>query len=201
MTEKGASLSVEVLPGEALPPGASWDGAGTNFSLFSEHADGVELCLFDDDGTETRVALNQSTAFHWHGYLPGIGPGQRYGYRVHGPWAPQDGHRFNPDKLFKGFTERMEHVPERLRGTYAGLASDEAISYLSELGVTAVELLPVHHFADESFLADRGSRTTGAIARSGFWRPTRRTARQGREASRSQSSREWSRRCTGPGSR
>ena len=99
MTEHAASLSIEVLPGEALPPGASWDGRGTNFSLFSEHADGVELCLFDDDRAETRVALSQNTAFHWHGYLPGIGSGQRYGYRVHGRWAPQDGHRFNPDKL------------------------------------------------------------------------------------------------------
>jgi isoamylase len=89
----------EMLPGEALPPGATWDGQGTVFSLFSEHAEGVELCLFDDDGPEVRVALTQTTAFHWHSYLPGIGPGQRYGYRVHGPWAPQDGHRFNPDKL------------------------------------------------------------------------------------------------------
>jgi isoamylase len=245
MTEHGASLSVEVLPGEALPPGASWDGQGTNFSLFSEHADGVELCLFDD-GAETRLALSQNTAFHWHGYLPGIGPGQRYGYRVHGPWAPEDGHRFNPDKLLidpyalaidgtvdwsaanthpypvtgkndadlvrdeeddaaaipksvvvdpafdwegderpgcswnetviyevhvKGFTERMEEVPEHLRGTYAGLASGEAISYLSELGVTAVELLPVHHFADESFLADRGLSNYWGYSSIGFLAP------------------------------
>ena len=80
MTEYAEPSSVEVLPGEALPPGASWDGQGTNFSLFSDHADGVELCLFDDDGAETRVPLGQQTAFHWHGYLPGIGPGQRYGY-------------------------------------------------------------------------------------------------------------------------
>ena len=246
MTERGASLSVEVLPGEALPPGASWDGQGTNFSLFSEHADGVELCLFDDDGAETRLELSQSTAFHWHGYLPGVGPGQRYGYRVYGPWAPEDGHRFNPDKLLidpyalaidgpvdwsaanthpypvageddadlvrdeeddsaaipksvvvdpafdwagderpgcswndmviyevhvKGFTERMEQVPERLQGTYAGLASDEAISYLSELGVTAVELLPVHHFADESFLADRGLSNYWGYSSIGFLAP------------------------------
>lgn len=187
--------------------------------------------MFGDDGVETRLELARPTAFHWHGYLRGIHPGQRYGYRVHGPWAPQDGHRFNPDKLLidpyaltidgtvdwsaanthpypltdeddadlirdeeddaaaipksvvvdpafdwegdeqpgrpwnemviyelhvKGFTKRMEQVPEHLRGTYAGLASEEAISYLSRLGVTAVELLPVHHFADESFLADRG---------------------------------------------
>jgi hypothetical protein len=99
MTDHAASLSVEVLPGEALPPGASWDGQGTNFPLFSEHAESVELCLFDDDGAEKRLALSENTAFHWHGYLPGIGPEQRYGYRVHGRWAPHDGHRFNPDKL------------------------------------------------------------------------------------------------------
>jgi isoamylase len=246
MTEYGASLSVEVLPGEALPPGASWDGQGTNFSLFSEHADGVELCLFDDDGAETRLKLSQSTAFHWHGYLPGVGPGQRYGYRVHGRWAPEDGHRFNPDKLLidpyalaidgtvdwsaanthpypvtgeddadlardeeddaaaipksvvvdpafdwegderpgcswndmviyevhvKGFTERLYQVPADLRGTYAGLASPEAISYLSELGVTAVELLPVHHFADESFLADRGLSNYWGYSSIGFLAP------------------------------
>ena len=246
MTEYAEPPLIELLPGEALPPGASWDGRGTNFSLFSEHADGVELCLFEDDGTETRVALSQNTAFHWHGYLPGIGPGQRYGYRVYGPWAPDDGHRFNPDKLLidpyalaidgtvdwsaanthpypltgdddadlvrddqddaaaipksvvvdpafdweddepparpwnetviyevhvKGFTRLMEQVPEQLRGTYAGLASDEAISYLSRLGVTAVELLPVHHFADESFLAERGLSNYWGYSSIGFMAP------------------------------
>jgi pullulanase/glycogen debranching enzyme len=80
MTDHAASLSVEVLPGEALPPGASWDGQGTNFPLFSEHAESVELCLFDDDGAEKRLALSENTAFHWHGYLPGIGPRRRFGY-------------------------------------------------------------------------------------------------------------------------
>jgi isoamylase len=99
MTETAVAEQFQVLPGEGLPPGATWDGQGTNFSLFSEHAECVELCLFGDDGVETRVALTGPTAFHWHGYLPGVGPGQRYGYRVHGPWAPADGHRFNPDKL------------------------------------------------------------------------------------------------------
>ncbi len=86
-------------PGRPFPLGATWDGQGTNFSLFSEHADGVELCLFDEADVETRVPLLERTAFIWHGYLPGIGPGQRYGYRVHGPWAPAQGHRFNPAKL------------------------------------------------------------------------------------------------------
>jgi glycogen operon protein len=95
----GDSAPVEVRPGEGLPLGASWDGVGTNFSLFSENADGVELCLFDDDGTEQRLPMADRIGFPWHCYLPGVGPGQRYGYRVHGPWDPGSGHRFNPPKL------------------------------------------------------------------------------------------------------
>src|SRR3954451_769243 len=86
-------------PGSPLPLGAIWDGDGTNFSLFSEHAVRVELCLFDDAGNETRHLLPRRTAFNWHGYLPGVGPGTRYGYRVHGPYEPSRGHRFNPAKL------------------------------------------------------------------------------------------------------
>jgi isoamylase len=246
MSDQADLTTPDVLPGEALPAGATWDGEGTNFSLFSEHAEGVELCLFDEDERETRVPLTQVTAFHWHGYLPGIGPGQRYGYRVHGAWAPEQGHRFNPSKLLidpyamaidgivdgsgpnihpyplngepdadltrdeeddataipksvvidpafdwegdtspnhpwtetiiyelhvKGFTQRMQEVPEHLRGTYAGLASDQAISYLSELGVTAVELLPVHHFADESFLLERGLSNYWGYSSVGFMAP------------------------------
>ena len=89
----------EVWPGRPFPLGALWDGAGTNFSLFSEHAEGVELCLFDDAGEETRIEVGARRALNWHCYLPGVGPGQRYGFRVHGPYAPADGHRFNPDKL------------------------------------------------------------------------------------------------------
>jgi glycogen operon protein len=210
--------------------GPTWDGQGTNFSLFSEHAEKVELCLFDDDDRETSYALTERTAFHWHGYLPGIRPGQRYGYRVHGPWQPEQGHRFNASKLLidpyaksiegpilwelgntlpyvpggddadlerddeddaaaipksvvtddefdweddrplqrpwhetviyelhvKGFTKLMPGVRDELRGTYAGLASEAAVEYLSSLGVTAVELLPIHHIADEHQLATRG---------------------------------------------
>ena len=218
-------------PGRAFPLGATWDGHGTNFSLFSENAERVELCLFDGDGVETRVPLPERTAFNWHGYVPGVGPGQRYGFRVHGPYAPEQGHRFNPAKLLidpyakaiegpvawelgnvlpyvsdgtedadlepddeddadaipkcivvdtsfewegdtllrtpwhdtviyevhvKGFTRLMPGVAEELRGTYAGLASEPAIGYLRELGVTAVELLPVHHVVDEHFLAEKG---------------------------------------------
>ena len=226
-------MSREVWPGKPFPLGASWDGNGTNFSLFSEHAERVELCLFDDDDVEERVEICERTAFNWHGYLPGVGPGQRYGYRVHGPYDPRAGHRFNPAKLLidpyaksiegnvrwnrasvlpympelgagddadlerddedsavaipkcvviddgfdwqgdrppntpfdrtviyethvKGFTMRHPRVREELRGTYAGLASEAAIEHLQALGVTAVELLPIHHIADESFLAERG---------------------------------------------
>ena len=92
-------MDVMVWPGEPFPLGATWDGGGTNFSLFSEHAERVELCLFDDDGDETRVEVTQRTAHNWHCYLPDVGPGQRYGYRVHGPYAPAEGQRFNPAKL------------------------------------------------------------------------------------------------------
>ncbi len=223
---------IRAWPGRPYPLGAIWDGAGTNFSLFSEHAVMVELCLFDDADVETRVPVENNTSHNWHVYLPDVGPGQRYGYRVHGPYAPERGHRFNADKLLldpyakaivggmrwdeanvlpyvpdpdnpdadlepddedsapamprcvvvdqsfdweddrpparpwadtvvyelhvKGFTKLNELVREDLRGTYAGLASDEAIDYLRALGVTAVELLPVHHIIDESFLVDRG---------------------------------------------
>jgi glycogen operon protein len=217
----------EVWPGQPFPLGPVWDGHGTSFSLFSEHAERVELCLFDEADREERVELRERTAFNWHGYLPGIGPGQRYAYRVHGPWAPERGHRFNPQKLLidpyakaidgavrwelgrtlgyadgddlvrddsddaaaipkcvviddgfeweddaplhrpwaetviyelhvRGFTKLLPAVREDLRGTYAGLASEPALEYLTSLGVTAVELLPIHHIADEHFLVDRG---------------------------------------------
>ena len=89
----------DVWPGRPFPLGATWDGNGTNFSLFSENAERVELCLFDEEDTETRVELVERTAFNWHIYLPGIEPGQRYGYRVHGPYDPRTGHRFNAAKL------------------------------------------------------------------------------------------------------
>ena len=92
-------MAREQWPGSPFPLGPMWDGEGTNFSVFSEHAQGVVLCLFDEDGNEEQVPLRERTAFHWHGYLPGIGAGQRYGYRVHGPYEPQRGHRFNPQKL------------------------------------------------------------------------------------------------------
>jgi isoamylase len=220
-----------VWPGTPFPLGATWDGAGTNFSLFSENAESVELSLFDAAGHETRIEVVERTAFNWHCYLPDVGPGQLYGYRVHGAYDPASGRRFNPYKLLidpyaksiegpirweranvlpyvpgpdadadlelddeddaeaipkcvvvdtsfdweddappatpwhdtviyeahvKGFTRLLPNVRDDLRGTYAGLASEGAIAYLRELGVTAVELLPIHHIADEQFLHDEG---------------------------------------------
>ena len=247
----------EVWPGRPFPLGATWDGDGTNFSIFSEHADGVELCLFDDDGEETRIGVTARRALNYHCYLPGVGPGQRYGFRVHGPYAPDQGHRFNPDKLLidpyakaiegvvdwghdanvlpyvpngddqdadfepddeddspampksvvvdrsfdwqgdrppqvpfadtiiyethvKGFTMTHPEVREDLRGTYAGLASQPAIEYLRDLGVTAVELLPVHHISDESFLYERGLRNYWGYSTIGYFAPHSEYAASGR---------------------
>ncbi|MEO3857444.1 glycogen debranching protein GlgX [Acrocarpospora sp. B8E8] len=216
----------DVWPGEPYPLGATWDGVGTGFSVFSEIADRVELCLYDDDLTETRVDLPEMDGFVWHGYLPGVMPGQRYGYRVHGAYDPRRGHRCNPAKLLldpyakaiegevrwneslfsyyladpgrlnsddsapympknivvnpffdwghdrpprtpyhetviyeahvKGLTMRHPQVPERERGTYAGLAHPAVIEHLLSIGVTAVELMPVHQFVPEHFLVARG---------------------------------------------
>jgi isoamylase len=236
-----AETAVEIWPGEPFPLGAHWDGRGTNFSLFSEVATKVELCLFDERGAERRVRLPEVTAFCWHGYFPGVGPGQRYAFRVHGPWAPAEGLRCNPSKLLldpyarsilgeitfdpavlpyvlgepdsmstedsaphmprsvvidqtfdwgddrlprtplhetliyevhvKGFTARMPGVPEHLRGTYAGLANRAATDYLRRLGVTAVELLPVHHFVHDGHLVERGLRNYWGYNSIGFFAP------------------------------
>src|SRR6266704_3105672 len=223
---------MRVWPGNSYPLGATWDGKGVNFALFSEHAIRVELCLFDtaDADKETyRILLTEHTDRVWHAYLPEVFPGQLYGYRVHGPYAPQEGHRFNPNKIVldpyarsigrdvrwadelfgyrvgdpeadlscderdnaahaplavvidpaftwgddrpprtpwhktiiyelhvKGFTQLHPDVPERLRGTYAGLASEPVVKHLGGLGVTAVELLPIHHFLNDRHLVERG---------------------------------------------
>ncbi len=236
---------MNALPGRPFPLGASWDGEGTNFAVFSEHAERIELCLFDEAGGETRVPLAERTMFHWHGYVPQIAPGQRYGFRVYGPWAPEQGHRFNPAKLLidpyataiegdvawgeasvlpyvpsgdnrgtqidaadsapavpksvvtdrrfdwgddappavswsdsviyevhvKGFTAQNPDVPKNLRGSYAGLASEPAIAHLQALGVTAVELLPVHHFISEQALVERGVTNYWGYASIGFLAP------------------------------
>ncbi|MGE0028202.1 MAG: glycogen debranching protein GlgX [Thermoleophilia bacterium] len=243
-----------VWPGRPFPLGATWDGTGTNFSLFSEHATRVELCLYDAEDRETRVDLTERTAFNWHGYLPGIGPGQRYAFRVDGAWDPGAGHRFNPHKLLidpyakaiegpilwdagnvlpyepdgedadlvrddtddadaipkgivvdpafdwegdrppstpwnetliyevhvKGFSKQHPGVREDLRGTYAGLASDEAIAHLRSLGVTAVELLPVHHNADEMHLVELGLANYWGYSSIGFLAPHAMYAATGR---------------------
>ena len=247
----------EVWPGSPFPLGTVWDGYGTNFSLFSEHGEAVELCLFGDDGAEARVPVTQRRAQNWHCYLPGVGPGQRYGYRVHGPYDPRNGHRFNPAKLLidpyakaiegvvdfsgganvfpyvpngggddddlepddaddsaaipksvvvdgafdwegdaplripfadtviyethvRGFTMLHPDVREDLRGTYAGLASDPALSYLRGLGVTAVELLPIHHISDESFLFHRGLSNYWGYSTIGYLAPHSEYAATGR---------------------
>jgi isoamylase len=246
----------EVWPGRPFPLGAEWDGHGTNFSIFSENAQGVELCLFDDAGEETRIDITGRRALNWVCYLPGVGPGQRYGFRVHGPYAPDEGHRFNPAKLLidpyakaiegtvdwehdanilpyvpsgdedadlepddeddsyavpksvvidqgfdwegdrplrtpfadtiiyethvKGFTMTHPDVREELRGTYAGLASEPALEYIKDLGVTAVELLPIHHISDESFLFERGLRNYWGYSTIGFFAPYSEYAATGR---------------------
>jgi glycogen operon protein len=249
---------MRIWPGRPFPLGATWDGSGTNFSLFSEHAERVELCLFDDDNNETRIEMTGRKALNWNFYLPDVDPGQRYAYRVYGPYAPQEGHRFNPAKLLidpyakaidgvvdwahdanvlpyvpdpdageeadlelddeddaaampksvviddaffwegdrpprkpfadtviyethvKGFTMRHPGVREDLRGTYAGLASEAAIEYFVDLGVTAVEVLPVHHISDESFLAERGLRNYWGYSTIGYLAPHSEYAATGR---------------------
>ncbi len=233
---------MKVWPGTPFPIGPVFDGAGTNFSLFSEIAERVELCLFDENGSESRVDLPEVTGFCWHGYLPEVEPGQRYGYRVHGPWDPENGHRCNPAKLLidpyakaiegqitwdeavfpypfdagfevksdtdsapfmprcvvhqphfdwegdsrlqrpwhetiiyethvKGLTMRHPDVPEDLRGTYAGLAHPSVIEYFRELGITAVELLPVHQFIHDKHLIDKDLRNYWGYNSIGYFNP------------------------------
>jgi len=221
------------LPGKPFPLGATWDGTGVNFALYSENATGVELCLYDGRARREidRVQVEEQTAFIWHTYIPGLQPGQLYGYRVHGPWEPARGLRFNPSKLLidpygkaiagridwarpiypyrfggenadlnidrrdsatgmpksvvvspyfdwehdrsprtplsnsiiyemhvRGFSKLNEHIRHDLRGTYAGLASPPALKYLKQLGITAVELMPVHRFVHDKALVERGLR-------------------------------------------
>ncbi|MGF1600323.1 MAG: glycogen debranching protein GlgX [Acidimicrobiales bacterium] len=230
-----------VWRGTARPLGARWDGQGTNFALFSEQATRVELCLFDDDGVETRLVMPEHTAHTHHIYVRGVGPGQRYGYRVHGPWDPAFGLRFNPTKLVidpyaraiegsvdwsgpvfghehdrpdhpderdsgpyvprcvvvdecfdwgddtrpdhpwsrsiiyethvRGLTMRHPDVPPELRGTYAGMATEPILRHLVELGVTAVELMPVHHFEPEGYLIDQGLTNYWGYSTLGFYAP------------------------------
>jgi glycogen operon protein len=232
---------IEAWPGRAYPLGPSFDGAGTNFALFSEVAEAVDLCLFDDSGTERRVRLEEVDAFSWHAYLPSVGPGQRYGYRVHGRYDLKEGIRCNPYKLLldpyaraiegqvdwnsscygydlrhptavniedsaphvfksvvhhphfdwagdrpperplhetviyeahlKGLTKRHPEVPEALRGTYAGFAHPALIEHLLSLGVTAVELMPIHQFVHDQRLVERGLQNYWGYNTIGFFAP------------------------------
>jgi len=233
---------MDVWPGRPYPLGATYDGVGTNFTLFSEVAHLVELCLFDSSGGERRIPLTEVDGFVWHCFVPGVGPGQRYGYRVHGPHEPDRGLRCNPAKLLldpyakavdgqvhwdpavygyplggddrettttdstpfvprsvvtnpwfdwgedhplrrpwhetivyelhvKGFTMLHPDVPPELRGTYAGLAHPSVIEHLQRLGVTAVELMPVHQFVHDQFLTDRGLRNYWGYNSIGFFAP------------------------------
>ncbi|MFF4906561.1 glycogen debranching protein GlgX [Streptomyces sp. NPDC001260] len=229
---------VPVWSGHPYPLGASFDGEGTNFALFSEVAEHVELVLVEDDGTERRVPMTEVDGFVWHCYLPKTGPGQRYGYRVHGPWQPELGHRCNPAKLLldpytravdgqvdnhaslferashgrsradsaghtmlgvvtdaafdwgddrlpqhsyaetviyeahvRGLTRTHPEVPAELRGTYAGLAHPAVTDHLTSLGVTAVELMPVHQFVQDGVLRDRGLSNYWGYNTIGFFAP------------------------------
>ena len=242
-----------IWPGSPYPLGATWDGYGVNFSLFTENAQKVELCLFDEKGAETaRLPLPEYTDQIWHGYLPQARPGQRYGYRVHGPYKPVEGHRFNPNKLLldpyakaiggriawddalfgykigdaeedlsfderdsapfmpkcvvvepaftwgddtrpdipwhkmiiyemhvKGFTMLNPLLPKHLRGTYAGLATQSVIDYLTNLGITTVELMPVHTFVDDRYLVEKGLSNYWGYNSIGFFSPERRYSATG----------------------
>jgi glycogen operon protein len=231
-----------IWTGKVYPLGATWDSKGTNFSIYSEHATSIELCLFDQLDVEHRLPLHEGENFIWHGYVPGVAPRQRYGYRVYGPFDPQQGQRFNPHKLLidpyakaltgdvrhcpelysyragndlsfseldsgavmpkgvvidptfdwggdrlpqtpwnetviyemhvKGFTQQHPDLPTDLRGTYAGLAHPAAIAHLQSLGVTAVELMPVHHFlANPGHLAETGLRNYWGYDSINFFSP------------------------------
>jgi isoamylase len=246
---------MKVWPGKPYPLGATWDGSGVNFAVFSENAAGVDLCLFDigDPNRQTaRIPISERTDQVWHIYLPEARPGQLYGYRIHGPYAPEEGHRFNPAKLLldpyakavagtirwndalfgytighpdgdlarderdsapfipkcvvvdpafswgddvpprtpwyktviyelhvKGYTALHPKVPEELRGTYAGLASPAVVDYLRELGVTAVELMPVHQFVADKHLVEKGLTNYWGYNSIGYFAPDARYASTG----------------------
>ncbi|PZF56237.1 glycogen debranching enzyme GlgX [Curtobacterium sp. MCBD17_034] len=232
---------MQTWPGNPYPLGATYDGSGTNFAIFSEAAERVELCLFDDDGTETRIDLIEVDAYVWHAYLPNVGPGQEYGFRVHGEYAPERGHRANPNKLLldpyakatsgdidwdqslfsytfgapdsrndedsashmvkgvvinpffdwqgdrhpkvpygetviyeahvKGLTKTHPDIPEEQRGTYAGVAHPAVIGHLKRLGVTTLELMPVHQYVNDSILQQKGLSNYWGYNTIGFFAP------------------------------
>ncbi len=244
-----------VWPGQPYPRGATWDGEGVNFSVFSANADKVELCIFDPTGRHEvqRILLRERTDEIWHSYLPEARPGMLYGYRVHGPYDPERGHRFNPNKLLiepyakhlqgnmvwsdahfgyrvghskddlsfdkrdsapgtpksrvidpaftwgddrpprvpwhdtviyeahvRGMTMRHPEVPPQLRGTYAGLATAPVIEHLQRLGITTLELMPVHAFFDDRHLLEKGLRNYWGYNTIGFFAPELRFSATGR---------------------
>ncbi|WP_409013323.1 glycogen debranching protein GlgX [Dyadobacter sp. CY343] len=230
--ESPDSMNLDLRPGSSYPLGATWDGEGVNFAVFSENATKVELCLFEGPEAEAenvKIEIEEVTHHIWHVYVPGLEPGQLYGYRMHGPYEPENGHRFNPNKLLidpyakalsstikwddslfsyeigneqqdlsfsetdsaafipksvvtdpnfdweddelpripyhdtilyeahvKGFSRLNPHIPEDLQGTFAGIAHPASIQYLKELGITALELLPIHHYAADRHLQEKG---------------------------------------------
>ena len=235
---------MQIRLGSMYPLGASYDGAGVNFALFSQVAEKVELCLFDDNDNETRVAMTEQNSYVWHNYIPGLQPGQRYGYRVYGPFDPDRGLRCNPNKLLldpyakaiegnidgdeslfsywfkspdsitamndldsaahtmksvvvnpyfdwgndqhpnipyhdsviyeahvRGMTNLNQDVPPDIRGTYAGLAYPSVIEYLKKLGITAIELMPIHQFVNDSFLQEKGLSNYWGYNTIGFFAP------------------------------
>jgi isoamylase len=241
-----SELKAQISEGHPHPRGATWDGTGTNFAIFSEHATKVEVCIFDEEGKEEleRIELPEYNNQIWHGYIPGVKAGTRYGYRVHGPYDPENGHRFNPNKLLldpyacaytgklewnpalfgykmesgddltfderdsapfmpkcvvvdpnfdwhgkpsrvchpwddtiiyethvKGFTKLRKDLPEEIRGTYKGLGSPEVLSYVKKLGVTSIELLPIHAFVQDSNLLEKGLRNYWGYNSIGFFAP------------------------------
>lgn len=240
-------MNVTVYPGNPYPLGATWDGKGVNFALYADNATGVDLCLFnsnEQDVESVKVRLTERTHHVWHVYLPQVNPGQLYGYRVYGPYEPQEGHRFNPHKLLidpyakaiagtiewhdamfgyemghpdadmsyseidsapfvpksvvvdhsfdwegdkapnipyhktiiyethvKGFTKMHPDIPEEIRGTYAGLAHPVTINYLKQLGITAIELLPIHHFITDRHLKENELTNYWGYNSIGFFAP------------------------------
>ena len=249
--------AARIEPGANHPLGATWDGRGVNFALFSEHSTAVELCLFDAQGRETRIGVPWRSAYVWHAYVPGLGPGQRYGWRVHGPYNPREGDRFNANKLLvdpyakaldgsvdlrgpvyahrrdgprdeqvfdgsddawakpravvvdqafdwaadkkpavdwgdaviyevhvRGFTKLHPEVPEAHRGTFLGLASDASIAHLKSLGVTTLELMPVHERMDEPAVVARGMTNYWGYSTLAFFAPDRRFATRDGDAAR-----------------
>ncbi len=233
---------MEIWPGKPFPLGATFDGTGTNFSLFSEIADKVELCIINDEGQQICVDLPEYTALCWHGYLPSVGPGQRYGFRVHGPWDPAKGHLCNPSKFLidpyskaiegrvqwneavfpyffrdteesrndmdslpfmprsvvidsyfdwgddhcpkvplnetiiyelhvRGFSIRNPEIPENIRGTYSALAHPVSIRHFHDLGITSIELMPIHQFIHDNYLMEKGLRNYWGYNSIGYLAP------------------------------